>query len=146
MPAKGKYQFSFSTPDFTAYTVYPVVINETKNTITVKLVEKKDMLIATQRVSKPLSPNSNLTVEQIEQQIIAGQVHFVMYGIDNSIPDEYIAFQKKYGIELVKENCVIDPLSFKKATENNQIIANYLYKKYGDDWLLDLGSKPFGIK
>jgi hypothetical protein len=50
-----------------------------------------------------------------------------MHGIDNSIPDEYIAFQKKYGISLKKENCVLDPLSL-KTTENNQIIANYLNK------------------
>jgi hypothetical protein len=37
--------------------------------------------------SKPFT-NEYLTEEQIEQQIAAGQVHFIMHGIDNSIPDE----------------------------------------------------------
>jgi hypothetical protein len=40
-------------------------------------------------------------------------MYFIMHGIDNSIPDEYIAFQKKYGISLKKES-VLDPLSLKK--------------------------------
>lgn len=146
LPAKGKYIFSFSTPDFTAYTIYPAVINDRKNTITVRLVEKKELVSTTAPFSKPFTTNTALTNEQIEQQIAAGQVYFVMHGIDNSIPDEYIAFQKKYGISLKKENCALDPLSFKKTTENNQIIANYLNKKYGDSWMLDLTIKPFGLK
>jgi hypothetical protein len=145
LPAKGKYIFSFSTPDFTAYTIYPAVINDRKNTITVRLVEKKELVSTTAPFLKPFTTNTALTNEQIEQQIAAGQVYFIMHGIDNSIPDEYIAFQKKYGISLKKENCVLDPLSL-KTTENNQIIANYLNKKYGDSWMLDLTIKPFGLK
>jgi hypothetical protein len=146
LPSKGKYIFSFSSPDFTAYTSYPAVINDRKNTITVRLVEKKELVSTIASFSKPFTTNTVLTEEQIEQQIAAGQVHFIMHGIDNSIPDEHIVFQKKYGISLKKENCVLDPLSFKRTTENNQIIANYLNKKYGDGWLLDLDVKPFGLK
>jgi hypothetical protein len=44
--------------------------------------------------SKPFTkrlPNE----EQIEQQIAAGQVYFIMHGIDNSIPDELL-FKKWY--------------------------------------------------
>jgi hypothetical protein len=43
-----------------------------------------------------------------------------------------------------KENCV-DPLSFKKARENNQMIFDYLNKKYGTDWLNNYQQNP-GIK
>jgi hypothetical protein len=146
LPAKGKYLFSFSTPDFTSYTIYPAVINDRKNTITVRLVEKKELVSTVAPFSKPFTANTALTEEQIKQQIVTGQVYFIMHGIDNSIPDEYIAFQKKYGIGLKKENCVLDPLSFKRTIENNQIIANYLNNKYGNSWMLDLTVKPFGLK
>jgi hypothetical protein len=146
LPAKGKYIFSFSTADFIAYTSYPAVINERKNTITIKLVEKKELVSTISRFSKAVIAKSIVTEEQIEQQIVAGQAYFIMHGITNSIPDAYLTFQKKYGISLKKENCVLDPVSYKRAIENNQIIANYLYKKYGDHWLLDLEVKPFGIK
>jgi hypothetical protein len=37
-------------------------------------------------------------------------------------------------------------MSFKRATENNIMIADYLNKKYGEDWLKELPTKPFGIK
>ena len=69
-----------------------------------------------------------------------------MHGIDGSIPKEYLAFKEKYGIGLIKENCLIDPISFKKVTENNQMIFDYLNKKYGTEWLTELKNKPFGIK
>jgi hypothetical protein len=59
-------------------------------------------LVSTTTFSKPFTTNTALTNEQIEQQIAAGQVYFIMHGIDNSIPDEYIAFQK-YGISLKKK-------------------------------------------
>lgn len=41
LPEKGKYHFSFVTNDFTAYTFYPARINKRKNTITIRLMEKK---------------------------------------------------------------------------------------------------------
>ncbi|WP_247653626.1 hypothetical protein [Flavobacterium sp. CS20] len=89
---------------------------------------------------------TDLTDEQIEQRIENGTLNFIMHGIDSSIPKEYVEFKEKYGIGLIKENCVIDPLSFKKATENNQMIFDFLNKKYGTDWLNELKTKPFGIK
>ena len=146
LPEKGKYIFSFSTPDFETYTVYPVVISERKNIITIKLIDKKETVRGTIGFSKPLILDSQATQEQIEQLVLAGQVYFITHGLDNSIPQEYMAFQQKYGISLKKENCAIDPLSFKIARENNQIIANYLDSKYGKDWFLELDIKPFGVK
>ena len=88
----------------------------------------------------------DLTDEQIEAEIAEGNVDFIMNGIDNSIPEEYIKFKEKYGIGLVIENCAIDPLSFKRAYENNQIIFDFLNKKYGSAWLNELEIKPLGIK
>ncbi|OBX17488.1 hypothetical protein LX77_03911 [Gelidibacter algens] len=146
LPGKGKYQFGFATDDFTAYTYYPSRITDKKNTITIRLVEKKESTFNNGTFSFPMNLNTNLTDEQIEQRIIDGNLNFIIHGIDNSIPDGFATFKEKYGIGLIKENCVIDPLSFKRATENNRMISDYLNKKYGKDWLNELPTKPFGIK
>ena len=146
LPSKGKYQFAFSTEDFTAYTYYPSRITSKKNTITIRLVEKTHLNFNNGNFSFPMNLDTNLTDEQIEKRISAGNLNFISHGIDNSIPKEFSDFKEKYGIGLVKENCVIDPISFKKATENNIMIADYLNKKYGEDWLKELPTKPFGVK
>jgi hypothetical protein len=52
-------------------------------------------VVSTSFIFKTIYHNTALTEEQIEQQIAAGQVHFIMHGIDNSIPDEH-CFQKKW--------------------------------------------------
>lgn len=145
LPEKGKYQFSFVSDDFTAYTFYPTRINKRKNTITVRLMEKSEFNNGG-IYSFPMNLETALTDEQIELRIENGTLNFIMHGIDNSIPKEYIDFKEKYGIGLIKENCVIDPLSFKKATENNQMIFDFLNKKYGTEWQAELKTKPFGIK
>lgn len=76
---------------------------------------------------------------------IDGNLNFIIHGIDNKIPREYLNFKEKYGIGLIIENCATDPFSFKRATKNNQRISEYLNKKYGKDWLDELPSKPYGI-
>ena len=145
LPEKGKYQFSFVSDDFTAYTFYPTRINKRKNTITIQLRMK--MKVINRNGVMVVTPHSNLTDEQrIEKQISEGTLNFIINGINSSIPEEYVKFKEKYGIGLIKENCVIDPLSFKKTTENNQIIFDYLNKKYGTEWQSELKTKPFGIK
>ncbi|TDD76030.1 FEKKY domain-containing protein [Flavobacterium caseinilyticum] len=146
LPSKGKYQFRFSTEDFTAYTYYPSRITNKKNTITIRLVEKKVLTLNSGVFSFPMNLDTNLTDEQIEKRISTGNLNFISHGIDNSIPKEFSDFKEKYGIGLIKENCAIDPLSFKRATENNIMIADYLNKKYGEAWLKELPTKPFGIK
>ncbi len=145
LPEKGKYQFSFVSDNFTAYTFYPARINKRNNTITVRLMEKKELKKGG-IYSFPMNLETDLTDEQIEQRIENGTLNFIMHGIDSSIPKEYVDFKEKYGIGLIKENCVIDPLSFKKATENNQMIFDFLNKKYGTEWQAELKTKPFGIK
>ncbi len=145
LPEKGKYEFSFVSDDFTSYTFYPSRINKKKNTIIVRLLEKTEFK-SNGIYSFPMNLDTNLTDEQISQRIENGTLNFIMHGIDSSIPKEYVDFKVKYGIGLTKENCVIDPLSFKKATENNQMIFDYLNKKYGTEWQSELKIKPFGIK
>lgn len=145
LPHKGKYQFSFVADDFTAYTFYPARINKRKNTITIQLVEKNESKSG--RVySFPMNLETDLSDDQIEERIADGQINFIMHGIDANIPVEYIAFKEKYGIGLIKENCLVDPLSFKKATEYNQMIFDFLNNKYGFDWINELKAKPFGLK
>jgi hypothetical protein len=136
LPKKGKYQFRFITEDFIAFVSYPKRITNRKNIIRIQLM------------SKYYSANldSEVTDEQIEKRISDEKVNFIMHGIGNSIPIEYSEFKKKYGIGLTKENCVIDPISMKKARENNQRILKYLTDKYGENWLKELNEKPFGIK
>ncbi|TDE04868.1 hypothetical protein [Flavobacterium sandaracinum] len=146
LPSTGKYQFRFSTEDFTAYTYYPSRITSKKNTITIRLVEKTNLTLNNGNASFPLNLDTNLTHEQMEKKIASGTLHFITYGLDNKIPKEFIDFKEKYGIGFIKENCVIDPMSFKRATENNRMIADYLTKKYGTDWLKELPTKPFGIQ
>ena len=145
LPEKGKYQFSFVSDDFTTYTSYPTKINKRKNTVTIQLVKKIELK---KRVIHPLPMNleTDLTDEQIEERIANGTLNFIMNGYLSSIPEDYKKFKKNYGIGLIKENCVIDPLSFKKARENNRMIFDYLNKKYGTEWIKELNSKPFGIK
>ena len=146
LPSKGKYQFGFATEDFTAYTYYPSRITNNKNTITIRLVEKTELILNNGTFSFPMNLDTNITDEQIERRISQGTLNFIIHGIDSSIPEEYVRFKEKYGIGLIKENCVIDPLSFKKTRENNQMIFDYLNKKYGTDWLNELPTQPFGIK
>jgi hypothetical protein len=146
LPSKGKYQFGFATEDFTAYTYYPSRITNKKNTITIRLVEKRELTFNNGNLSFPMNLDTNLTNEQIEKKIAKGNLNFIIHGIDNSIPKEFADFKEKYGIGLVKENCVIDPLSFKRATENNQMISDYLNEKFGEEWINELPTKPFGIK
>jgi hypothetical protein len=145
LPEIGKYQFSFVSNNFTVYIFYPARINKRKNTITVRLMEKKELKNGG-IYSFPMNLETDLTDEQIEQRIENGILNFIMHGIDSSMPKEYVEFKEKYGIGLVKENCVIDPLSFKKATENNQMIFDFLNRKYGYEWQTELKTKPFGIK
>jgi hypothetical protein len=145
LPEKGKYQFSFVSEDFTAYTFYPTRINKRKNTITIRLMEKVEFKNVGV-YSFPMNLETDLTDEQIEDRIANGTLNFIINGIDSKIPEEYIKFKEKYGIGLIKENCVIDPISFKKTRENNEMIFDYLNKKYGTEWIKELKTKPFGIK
>ena len=76
----------------------------------------------------------------------AGQLNFIVHGLDAKIPDEFVAFKNKFGVGIRKENCAIDPVSFKKVRDNNSIIAEYLSKKHGNTWINESPIKPIGLK
>ena len=146
LPEKGKYQFSFFSDEFDAYTFYPTHITDKKNIITIRLVEKKIVNSGDKLHLVPLYLQTKLTDEQMEKLISQGTLNFIMHGLNNSIPEEYVLFKAKYGIGLIKENCAIDPFSFKKAAIHNQIISDYLNRKFGTAWSNELEAKPYGIK
>ncbi len=145
LPEKGKYSFSFSAAGYIASMDYPSRITKKKNTVTIRLVEKNAWIPVGSKYPYPLGQITDLTDEQIEQCITDGNLNFIIHGIDGSIPVGFEEFKEKYRIGLVKENCVIDPLSFKRATENNQMISAYLTRRYGDHWLDELPGKPLGL-
>lgn len=66
----------------------------------------------------------------------------VVFGM---VSNDYAAFEKKYGIKVKTENCVISPGISKLATANNLIISNYLTEKFENDWKTDLEIMPFGL-
>jgi len=97
LPEKGKCQFSFVSEDFTSYTFYPVIINNKKNTIIIRLKEKTE-INSDGIYSFPMNMETDLTDEEIELRISDGSLNFIMHGIDSYIPKEYIKFKEKYGI------------------------------------------------
>lgn len=146
LPEKGKYIFTFTSGDFNVYTIYPAKMSSNKNVITVRLTNKLDVNSTMNVSSSSKKLDLKTTNEEIENLISKGSVNFILHGIDNTIPEDYLAFKDKYGIGVIKENCAINPLSYKNATMNNKVIYQYLTSKYGPEWLNDLQVKPFGIK
>lgn len=145
LPEKGKYQFHFDSNDFTTYTYYPTRINHKNNTITIRLTEKTNFNNSTSHTF-PLDLETDLSPAQIEERLANGQLNFIDHGLEASIPETYLAFKEKYGIGLIKKNCALDPVAFKKAIENNRMIFDYLNAKYGSTWINELSEKPLGIK
>lgn len=72
-------------------------------------------------------------------------LNFIIHSITADLPIGTAEFKATYGVGFVVENCALDPISYKRATENNQMIALYLDEKFGDTWWADLPVKPFGL-
>jgi hypothetical protein len=68
--------------------------------------------------------------------------YFMQFGIMSRNHD---SFKQKYGVHVLYENCVITPFMSEKAKKNNQEVAQYLNKKYGESWKKDLEIIPYGL-
>lgn len=80
--------------------------------------------------------------ENFDQLLKKNNVAFVVFGM---VSNDYSDFEKKYGIKVKTENCVITPGMSKIAKTNNLIIFNYMTEKYKEDWKSDLPIIPFGL-
>ncbi len=87
-----------------------------------------------------------MTQDEISQLLAQGKVAFINVGINNHVPQEYVALKNKFGVGYVTENCATDPISFQQATTNNQVIGAYLTNLYGTAWLSNLKQKPLGVE
>ena len=146
LPKKGKYNFSFSSANFTSYISYPEKITKKKNVICIRLVTKNKAFKNKVSLKKILTKHDKLSDQEIADQINSGHVNFIIHGITNNIPEDYIQFKKEYNIGFIIENCAIDPLAFGAAIENNKIISEFLRRNYGETWIKTLKNKPLGIK
>lgn len=54
--------------------------------------------------------------------------------------------EKKYGVKIVNEGCVVMPQSTKAVANNNRLISGFLTKNFGEIWKKDLGFSPFGTE
>lgn len=82
------------------------------------------------------------TAENFELLLKENRASFVVFGIVNN---DYSDFEKKYGIKVKTENCVITPGISQIAMINNLLISNYLNKKFSTEWKSDLKMLPFGL-
>ena len=83
-----------------------------------------------------------VTAENFDALLKEKSATLVVFGI---VSNDYSDFEKKYGIKVKTENCVITPGISKIATVNNQIISQYLNEKFSNDWKSDLKFVPFGL-
>ena len=80
--------------------------------------------------------------DNLELLLEENRAAFVVFGM---VSNDYSDFEKKYGIKVKTENCVISPGISKTATLNNQLIAQYLNEKFNNAWKADLKMMPFGL-
>ena len=102
-------------------------------------------LIDTVRVKKNIN-NVELpmyaTKENLQNLLDSQKAAFVHFGF---LPYYDKELEKKYGIKIINEGCVITPILQKTAKLNNILIADYLTTKFGLGWKNDLKIKPLGL-
>ena len=128
---KGKYTFIFNSENYRNVWISKK-INEKNNVINLFIIENKSLEI-----------KSQFSEESVLLQLENGTANFINFGL--GIQD-FSEFKKKYGIGNSNQGCVISGNIGSDATKNNQIIADYLDKKYGEVWREDLPFLPFGLK
>lgn len=80
--------------------------------------------------------------DNLELLLEENRATFVIFGM---VSNDYADFEKKYGIRVKTENCVISSGISHTATLNNQLIAQHLTKKFNNVWKDDLKITPFGL-
>lgn len=55
-------------------------------------------------------------------------------------------FEKKYGVKIVNQGCVVMPGENNESKNNNLIVADFLTKNFGEAWKKELSFSPFGTK
>lgn len=80
--------------------------------------------------------------ENIEILLKENRASFVVFGM---VSHDYSDFEKKYGIKVKTENCVITTGISKIAALNNHLISEYLNAKFNNEWKSDLNFVPFGL-
>lgn len=126
----GKHQFKFVSE--TPHLMYfPAKIDTKNNTVKIKLVQPKNSF-----------ENGLATEKNFQELLKSKNLQFVHFGfVSHENPD----FEKKYGVLIKNEGCVITPIISEKVIKNNQLIASYLTKIFGDSWRKDLGFLPYGL-
>jgi hypothetical protein len=147
LPKKGKYQFRFYSEDVNAVTYYPVRITDLKNTVTIRLENKSKPIIDNNFPAYfPTEDLAKFSKDQIKERIVNGTVNFIIHGLVEPNFEISQAFKDEYGIGIIIKNCVVDPISYKTAVNNNKIIAEYLTSIFGTEWQIKLPAKPFGLQ
>ena len=146
LPKKGKYEFRFHTEEVNALTSYPARITNINNIITIRLENKTEDTFFGKPVNRfPITDISEYNAEQIEESIANGTINFIVHGLFAPDPEKVQAFKMSYGVGFISENCVVDPIAYKVAMNNNKKIDAYLTSKFGHDWKNKLPAQPFGL-
>ena len=120
-------------------------LDDTNQTIIVKTEYNKGLNKMKPSKQKEVEKFDFLTYankENFEELLEQNNVSFVVFGM---VSNDYSDFEKKYGIKVKTENCVISPGISETATLNNQIVSAYLNEKFSTIWKDDLKIVPFGL-
>lgn len=123
---KGKYN---TMKIFT--TVSLIIFTATSMSISAQQYEYEPVILEAKKGNEKPHASNNEKVK-----------YFMQFGIMSRNHD---SFKEKYGVHVVYENCVITPFMSEKAKKNNQEVAQYLNKKYGENWKKDLELIPYGL-
>lgn len=143
VPNKGRYSFFFESTNFKGNIISPKKITKNSNTITIRLIPNSDLYSEIHFLK--MTYEQGLSDVDLLARIASQNAKFIFNGIQFQIPKEFSdKLMKKYGVGVLSENCVIDPITAKNSRENNQILLNYLKKKH-PNIEKELIIKPFGI-
>lgn len=130
---KGKHTFTFQKDG---------IPNSTK---TIRISKKNNYIVIQLRENIFFNIENSIGIpeENTENLLKNKNATFINFGLEMQ---DFTDFKKKYGIGNKNQGCVISGSLGKRATKNNQLIAEYLDKKYGKIWREDLPFLPYGLE